>query len=122
MEPKANKTDHRFRPGDKVEYGAGGPHGHDRLGTVVFEHREFRTDAYLILPLTIGPGEGTLPSVWPGRMVGPFQPERWARQAGRWHRTYAEIKRTGGGEHVAEQQAPPAERAGETGQAGTPDG
>jgi hypothetical protein len=95
MEYKANQSDHRFRPGDWVEYGTSSPHGGDRLGEIVFEHREYGQDGYLIQPLSGFADEGTLPSIYPGRMVyGPMQPERWAYDApsNRFHRTYAEVR------------------------------
>jgi hypothetical protein len=94
MQP--NQEDHRFAPGDKVEYGTSSPYGGDRLGAVVREARQYGQDGYLVQPLSGGADEGTLPSVYPGRMVhGPMQPQRWEYRpaTGRYGRTYAEVRR-----------------------------
>jgi hypothetical protein len=94
-----NESDHRFALGDKVEYGFLGPHGGDRLGEVACEAREYGQDGYLIRPLSGGPGEGYLPSVYPGRMAVPWTPARWRYEASShmsgYVRTYAEIKGEG---------------------------
>lgn len=94
MKISPNQSDHRFAPGDRVEHGTSGPHGGDRLGEIQREHREYGQDGYLIIPLSGGPGDGTLPSVYPGRMVTPWKPARWAYNAGRnaYERTYTEIR------------------------------
>jgi hypothetical protein len=94
MEPKANVSDHRYSSGQLVEYGTGGPHGRDKLGRVAFEARQFGRDSYLIIPLSPGPGDGTMASVWPGDMVSDYQPRRWRADDphGRWVRTYLELE------------------------------
>ena len=94
MIPKPNATDHDYPVGTWVEYGTSGPHGGDRLGVIVMEQRQYGQDGYLIQPLSGGADEGTLPSVYPGRMIhGEWQPHRWERRGGHhgWGRTYAEI-------------------------------
>jgi hypothetical protein len=95
VEPRPNSTAHR-PPGQMVEYGMGTPHGRDRLGKIVMEQRQHGRDGFLILPLNPGPGDGTLPSVYPADMVSDYQPPRWryASQLGVWERTYAEIHRS----------------------------
>lgn len=86
-----NRTDHRFVPGAMVEYGTSSPHGGDRLGEVVRECREYGQDGYLIRPLNIRPGEGYLPSTYPGRMVMAATMSRWTRGREGWQRNYSEI-------------------------------
>ena len=93
MIPKPNATDHDYPVGTWVEYGTSGPHGGDRLGVIVMEQRQYGQDGYLIQPLSGGADEGTLPSVYPGRMIhGEWQPHRWERRgrAG-WGKTYADL-------------------------------
>jgi hypothetical protein len=92
---RPNTNDHRFSYGDKVEYGFSSPHGGDRLGTVLREWREGGQDGYLITPLSITPGDGTAPSVYPAYMVYPWTPARWEYDLPRntYIRTYSEIKR-----------------------------
>lgn len=95
---KPNEADHRFSTGAMVEYGTSSPHGGDRLGEVRNEAREYGRDGYLIQPLSVSPGDGTLPSVYPAHMVQPWKPERWTwdRKAGPYGsyvRTYAEIRK-----------------------------
>lgn len=96
MKTSPNQQDHRFVPGDRVEYGTSGPYGGDRLGVIVFERRQYGQDGYLVQPLSGGADEGTLPEVYPARMIhGYEQPERWEyrRETNRYGRTYAEVKR-----------------------------
>jgi len=94
MKNSPNTSDHRFRPGDRVEYGTSTPQGGDRLGEVVREHREYGQDGYLIRPLSGGPGDGYLLSVYPARMVMAWTESRWAYDlaSNSYHRTYAAEK------------------------------
>lgn len=71
-----NKSDHRFRLGDRAEVGAG-PRGGDRLVEIASEAREYGQDGYLVRPLSGQPDEGLLPWVQPGRMLVPWTPAQW---------------------------------------------
>ena len=88
-----------FRTGDRVEYGTSSPLGGDRLGEVLRLARRYRQDCALIVPLSVTPGDGTLPDWYPLHMVQPWQPGRWACDpvTGNWRRTYAEIRRSAPG-------------------------
>src|SRR5215471_7062480 len=77
----ANRSDHRFQPGDRVEYGTSARGGRDRLGEVVGEARDRGEDGYDIRPLSGEAEEGSLPTRYPAHLVQGETPGRWAYEA-----------------------------------------
>ncbi len=78
-----------LKAGDRVEYGTFGPGGGDRLGEIQRPERKHRQDGYLIIPLSLTPGDGYLPMWYPADRVQSWQPDRWSCNAARntWART-----------------------------------
>jgi hypothetical protein len=63
---------------EKVTYGTRGAGSQgDRLGEIIRAERQHRQDGYLIQPLSLTPGDGSLPSWYPAHMVYPYDPVSW---------------------------------------------